>query len=82
MEGACSKALASHLTSWSTSSVKRKHEHLDAKHVGVFEAKTHFSALIEHAIAGKITGRHEARPARQPASCRRTTRAKNAPVSP
>jgi len=27
----------------------------DAKHVGVFEAKTHFSALIDDAVAGKTT---------------------------
>ncbi len=35
--------------------MKRKPQHLGAKRVGVFEAKTHFSALIEDAIAGKIT---------------------------
>jgi prevent-host-death family protein len=30
-------------------------EALGAKQVGVFEAKTHFSALIDDAIAGKTT---------------------------
>jgi prevent-host-death family protein len=30
-------------------------ETLGAKQVGVFEAKTHFSALIDDAIAGKTT---------------------------
>ncbi len=33
----------------------KKPESLAGKHVGVFEAKTHFSALIEDAIAGKPT---------------------------
>ena len=28
---------------------------LGARHVGLFEAKTHFSALIEDAVAGKTT---------------------------
>jgi prevent-host-death family protein len=35
--------------------VERQSEATGVKQVGVFEAKTHFSALIEDAIAGKTT---------------------------